>query len=763
MKMAMAERPIERIATSNTESQFTIKATGKAFKILSSGLYKEKVLAIVRELSCNAYDAHIAVGTPHRPFDVHLPNAMEPFFSVRDYGPSLSPERIGPVYTTYFESTKTESNELIGGLGLGSKSPFCYVDSFTVIARYEGMRRTYTCFFDETDTPSLLLMSEEESDEETGLEVKLPVRAYNFYEFKNKAEQVYRHFETEPNVVGSADYKLNKSDVLLYGRGYKLRDEHGRRSNAMMGVVAYPIDTSAVQGLTHDQERFLNSSALDIEFGIGDLDITAGREELGYDLRTQQAIVKRTAEVMQDITDRVIKKMSECKTEFEARKLHGELNRFGYVLHGFPENKVPFKGKVIDSDRFALKLDEDFLGLSVLKFTERTNYGRGCTKYDNYSGQSWRKGDKFLIPASDNLTIIEDDINGRFISGRIREFRESNPRAQVFVVRREEIRAKPVPVTKAEEIKAAVAGPFASLTALQCQTQPPSHKPPVEEAPPAPVEDPLTTDYIAKLAKTLDGVEFKLLSDLPRPDPVPRTPTGISTMGEYYRSGQHSHFGREAWNVGPSPSTSDTGVYIGTVSGAIVKNNGEKEENFATFYKAIIAQKLWDKGTDIYSIPKTLVKEYEDSPSWTNLYDLITEKLQKEVSDPMWPTNAGRHRTLEKFADEYHEMRDEFSMINAIAKQLEPDHPWAVFAKLWDVNRTTGADFQAKLVLADRLGIKVPEEKIVDMAGDWTKLVRKYPLIKYVLETYRYNRPEEKMARETAAYIKGIDGTNCKG
>lgn len=108
-------------------------------------------------------------------------------------------------------------------------------------------------------------------------------------------------------------------------------------------------------------------------------------------------------------------------------------------------------------------------------------------------------------------------------------------------------------------------------------------------------------------------------------------------------------------------------------------------------------------------------------------------------------------------------MRDEFSMINAVAKLLEPDHPWAVFAKLWDVNRTTGADFQAKLVLADRLGIKMPEEKVVDMAGDWTKLLRKYPLVKYVLDTYRYNRPEERMARETAAYIKGIDGTNCKG
>lgn len=760
MKMAVAERPIERIATSNTESQFTIKATGKAFKILSSGLYKEKVLAIVRELSCNAYDAHIAAGTPYRPFDVHLPNAMEPFFSVRDYGPSLGPDRIGPVYTTYFESTKTESNELIGGLGLGSKSPFCYVDSFTVIARHGGMRRTYTCFFDETDTPSLLLMSEEESDEETGLEVKLPVRAFNFYEFKAKAEQVYKHFETEPNVVGSAEYKLNKADVLINGRGYKLRDEHGRRSNAMMGVVAYPIDTGAVHGLTKEQENFLNRSALDIEFGIGDLDITAGREELGYDARTQQAIVKRTEEVMQDITDRVIKKMASCKTEFEARKLHGELARFGYILHGFPDNKVPYKGKLIDSDRFSLNLGEDYLGLSILKFTERTSYGRGASKYDQYSGQSWRKGDKFHIPASDNLTVIVDDINGRFIAGRIREFRESNRNAIVYVLRKDEIKPKPVlPTTKAEEIKDAMSGPFASL---MCQTQPPSHKPPVEEAPPAPVEDPLTTDYIAKLGKTLDGVEFKLLSDLPRPDPVPRTPTGISTMNDYYRSGVHNHFGREAWSVGDSPLVTDTGVYIGTVSGAIVRNDGEKEENFATFYRAIIAQKLWDKGNVIYSIPKTLMKDYAESPSWTNLYDLVAAKLQKEIDDPLWPTKAGRQRSLEKFVSEHPNMRDEFSMIKAIGSLLPKSHPWAVFSKVWEENRT-GAEFQEQLVLADRMGIKVPEKKIVEMAKDWDALKKSYPLIEYVLDTYRYSRPEQKMAREMVAYINGIDGTNCKG
>ena len=40
-----------------SESKFKIKATGKAFRILSDGLYSDKVRAIIRELSCNAFDS----------------------------------------------------------------------------------------------------------------------------------------------------------------------------------------------------------------------------------------------------------------------------------------------------------------------------------------------------------------------------------------------------------------------------------------------------------------------------------------------------------------------------------------------------------------------------------------------------------------------------------------------------------------------------------------------------------------------------------
>ena len=41
------------------ELGFRIEASSKAFEILANNLYKDKILAVVRELSCNAFDAHV--------------------------------------------------------------------------------------------------------------------------------------------------------------------------------------------------------------------------------------------------------------------------------------------------------------------------------------------------------------------------------------------------------------------------------------------------------------------------------------------------------------------------------------------------------------------------------------------------------------------------------------------------------------------------------------------------------------------------------
>jgi HSP90 family molecular chaperone len=128
------------------QNAFTIRPSREAFEILSGGLYQDRILAVIRELSTNAYDAHVAAelngikDRSKRPFDVTLPSKLNPIFKIRDYGTGLSESDIFNIYTTYFGSTKQDSNDFIGALGLGSKSPFSIVSSFLVISFFNNIK-----------------------------------------------------------------------------------------------------------------------------------------------------------------------------------------------------------------------------------------------------------------------------------------------------------------------------------------------------------------------------------------------------------------------------------------------------------------------------------------------------------------------------------------------------------------------------------------------------------------------------------------------
>ena len=182
---AVLDKPI--VSNVGEIGEFRIRNSAKAFNILSSGLYANKIRAIIRELSCNAVDSHIAAGKQDTPFDVHLPNQLEPWFSIRDYGTGLNHDQVTNIYTTYFESTKTNSNDFIGALGLGSKSPFSYTDNFTVTAIQNGRKGIYSAFINDVGVPSIALMNEEQVTEPNGVEVKFSVNdRYDFHKFEEE-------------------------------------------------------------------------------------------------------------------------------------------------------------------------------------------------------------------------------------------------------------------------------------------------------------------------------------------------------------------------------------------------------------------------------------------------------------------------------------------------------------------------------------------------------------------------------------------------
>lgn len=281
MKLDVATTEVV-LSNVNSTGEFKIRNSAKAFSILSSGLYSNKIRAIIRELACNAVDSHVGAGKKDIPFEVHLPSMLEPWFAVRDFGMGLDGNQVVNIYTTYFESTKTESNDFIGALGLGSKSPFSYTDNFTVTAIKHGVQRIYSAFINEEGVPSIAEMSEELTDQQNGVEVKFSVTDRSDYNtFRAETAQVFQWFTLQPIITGNS---LVVQPVVYVEKnivpGVHIRGD--RTSIALMGNISYPLGNIPQVEKHFGDLASLLDCGLVIEFTIGELDFAASREQLSF-------------------------------------------------------------------------------------------------------------------------------------------------------------------------------------------------------------------------------------------------------------------------------------------------------------------------------------------------------------------------------------------------------------------------------------------------------------------------------------------------
>lgn len=299
-------------------SGFKIQASSKAFDILSSNIYTHKVRAVVREISCNAVDSHKAAGNPD-PIKVHLPTTLEPHFSVRDYGVGLSDEDVREIFTTYFCSTKTSSNDFVGALGLGSKSPFCLVDSFTVTSIHNGAKSLYSCYRDENGEPQVALLTTEYTDEFNGVEVSLSVENHLIQEFADEAVYVYQYFDQIPKINKQSvidDIHEHRNKIVLDTEDVCVMNWCGWHSvKAVMGGVAYDIPDSLEN---HNFTGYL-------KFKMGEISFDAGRESLSLDDKTVNAIKAKFEVVKESLRDAVIDTINSEPTPFLKAKKSMEM------------------------------------------------------------------------------------------------------------------------------------------------------------------------------------------------------------------------------------------------------------------------------------------------------------------------------------------------------------------------------------------------------------------------------------------------------
>jgi len=412
----------------------TIEPTPELFDNLIATTYKDRTMAPVRELSANAVDAHKLNGNAQVPFVVHAPNKLEPYFSVRDFGPGMSHEKMMEVYRKIGKSDKTHTNDMIGYMGIGSKSPFAYVDNYVVVSRQGGKQTQYVCFRNATRIPCISDPEFSETDEQDGLEVILPVHSWDCEEFATKIKQAFRFYKTKPVVKGIANFEHMTSSYLIKNEEYGITSSR-EQSLVIMGNIAYPISVldfvkKTAQGRevsesedTEEGAVYLNSKEKKlIKYGIhlfvpiGSVALAPSREFLTYTNEVRAFIKSVVAKAVAATEAEAHKAMRDAKTVWEARKLFGKVKNgvIGQICDFENTNFIEWNNRKISNSIIVA----DYIGARVevlsVKDDDETSHSRKRRRKANPDSKSSNGLERWHIQtfsAEDQKVIFVNDLN----------------------------------------------------------------------------------------------------------------------------------------------------------------------------------------------------------------------------------------------------------------------------------------------------------------------------------------------------------------
>lgn len=236
--------------------------------ILSSALYTFPQLAVVREVICNGWDAHIAAGKTDTPLQITVTDEK---ITIRDFGFGIAHTQIGQIYGVYGNSTKRDDSTVTGGFGLGSKAPFAYVDNFEVVSHHLGQKTIYRISkssMEKFGKPSINKIVALPS-QETGIAVTFDLKSASD---RSRFERLIR----EVAVLGDIRVEVNGTEIQRLlpmaesPTGYMITDFSGTimdEVNLRYGNVVYPIPEH------EDYSEYLSIIRRDLRHYCGDMHI----------------------------------------------------------------------------------------------------------------------------------------------------------------------------------------------------------------------------------------------------------------------------------------------------------------------------------------------------------------------------------------------------------------------------------------------------------------------------------------------------------
>lgn len=299
-------------------------------------LYSDPEIAIIREYSTNGLDAQKRAGVT-RPIEVTTPNGLTPFFKVKDYGIGMDATDIKEIYSQYGASTKRDSDEFTGMLGLGCKAALTYTNQFTVTAVKDGVKTQVVVSRTEDGSGVMEILSEKETDENNGVEISVPVKRNNM--FYRKSVEFFRFWDEDTILLnGESPERIN---------GRKLTDDmvlvpQLEQDYVIMGNVAYPVDSEHEIHRRTWQSRFGVVARVE----IGEVSFTPSREALQYTMRTENTLEKIKERFSQNLTAAAQRDIDASENHEDAVKALVDWTK---ILHGGmrQSHTLSYKGETI--------------------------------------------------------------------------------------------------------------------------------------------------------------------------------------------------------------------------------------------------------------------------------------------------------------------------------------------------------------------------------------------------------------------------------
>ena len=264
------------------------RATEHLISVLTD-LYSDRAMAFIREYATNAHDAHVAAGLS-RPIEISLPNALSPYYRVRDFGEGLSVEDMRAMYSKYGASTKRGSNDFNGMLGLGSKSALTYTAQFTIISVKDGIKHNVSVSRAANGVGEMEVVDSHPTTDEQGVEIVIPVKKSDVYSVTQKVNNFFQWWNEGTVLVnGKAPERFKGREV--FKNVYMVDDLD--RDYIVMGNVAYPLPDGR-KFWPHNDYRHQFSVVYFAE--MGEVTFAPPRESLQTTRNTMDTIERVTKE-----------------------------------------------------------------------------------------------------------------------------------------------------------------------------------------------------------------------------------------------------------------------------------------------------------------------------------------------------------------------------------------------------------------------------------------------------------------------------------